>query len=168
MAKILVVDDEKMVRDVLAEMLRRMGHGVRTAFNGFEALRLFGEKPFDLVTTDLNMPVMDGYILAKRIKQTSPDTPVIMVTGCTVAVESRITKSEHVDFVLSKPFTFKTLEKAIARFLHSVSLKKKTAVRHDDTRNSVLDYDRLGDNLAHLNCASFSDNQMKIKVKSFP
>lgn len=113
MAKILVTDDEKMVRDVLSKMLRAMGHEVRTAFNGFEALRLLTEKHFDLVTIDLDMPVMDGHVLAKRIKQKSPHTPVIMITGSALEDNSRTTKHQYVDLVLSKPLTFQTLEKAI-------------------------------------------------------
>ncbi|MFZ5571758.1 MAG: response regulator [Thermodesulfobacteriota bacterium] len=122
MATILVTDDQQISRDVLSEMLRNMGHEVRTAFNGSEALRLFAQTPFDLVTTDLYMPVMDGYILAKRIKQKSPDTPVIMITGSVIEdLESRKTKHENVDLVLSKPLTFQTLEKATAGFLYSDS-----------------------------------------------
>ncbi len=117
MAKILVTDDEGMVRNVLSVMLRGMGHEVETAFNGSEALRLFAETSFDLVTTDLNMPVMDGNILAKRIKQKSPKTPVIMITGNSLEAESSTTKHEWIDLVLSKPLTFQTLEKATKRFL---------------------------------------------------
>ncbi len=87
MARILIADDELMMRKILSALFRSTGHEVMAAVNGYEALRLFSENPFDLVTTDCNMPVMDGSILAKRIKQKSPNTPVIMITGEAIAAE---------------------------------------------------------------------------------
>ncbi len=125
MARILVTDDEGSVRDVLSEIFCELGHEVAAAFNGTEALRLFAESPFDLVTTDLDMPVMDGNILAKRIKQKSPHTPVIMITGSASAVQSNMKKHEYVDLILSKPFTFESLEKATERLLYSDASKQK-------------------------------------------
>lgn len=117
MAKILVTDDERMVRNVLSAMLRGMGHEVGTAFNGSEALRLLAETSFDLVTTDLDMPVMNGDILAKRIKQKSPNTPVIMITGSAIEDGSKTAKHNYVDMILSKPLSFEALEKATEKFL---------------------------------------------------
>ncbi|MBU0991532.1 MAG: response regulator [Proteobacteria bacterium] len=126
MAKILITDDEKSVRNVLSEMFIKMGHEVKTAFNGTEALRLFAEKHFDLVTTDLRMPVMDGFILASHIKGKSPETPVILITGDASKVKFEKTKHGHIDCVLLKPFTFQTLEKATNKLLCSdVSRQKK-------------------------------------------
>ena len=60
MARIVVVDDEALVRDMLAEFLRRMGHEVATAGDGHEALEILRRRPADLVITDIVMPVMYG------------------------------------------------------------------------------------------------------------
>ena len=70
MRKILVVDDEKGVRDILSEILSRMGYEVAVACNGGEGLNLFWTRTFDLVMTDLTMPDMDGWTLAFHIKGT--------------------------------------------------------------------------------------------------
>ena len=62
--RVLVVEDERSVQDVLSELLRWMGFEVALAGNGVEALAIFIENSFDLVLTDLQMPIMDGSRLA--------------------------------------------------------------------------------------------------------
>jgi two-component system response regulator PilR (NtrC family) len=81
MAKILVVDDEPGVRDVLSIILKRAGYAPLTAGNGVEALDLFQREPVDLVIEDLKMPEMDGIELLKRIKDQAPKVPVIIITA---------------------------------------------------------------------------------------
>jgi CheY-like chemotaxis protein len=118
MARILITDNEGSDRDILSKIFSELGHEVGTAFNGNEALRLFAESPFDLVTTDFDMPVMDGNILARRIKQKYPHTPVMMITGHALDTESKIAKYGYADLVLSKPFSVKTIEKATEELLY--------------------------------------------------
>jgi CheY-like chemotaxis protein len=125
MARILITDDEKMMRTILSALLRSTGHEVMVAVNGYEALRLFSEHPFDLVTTDCNMPVMDGSILSKRIKEKSPNTPVIMITGGAIDVEKKQSKYKYVDLILSKPFTRKAINQAVTGLLASHSSNQK-------------------------------------------
>jgi signal transduction histidine kinase len=80
--RILLVDDEDLVRLGTAEMLRDMGHEVRCAAGGAEALALLASAvPADAVVTDFKMPQMDGAELASRIRQTRPDLPVLLITG---------------------------------------------------------------------------------------
>ena len=81
MTKILVVDDEKSIRDCLSDMLSFMGFEVAVAGSGNEGLNLFLKNSFDLVPTDLEMPGLDGRTLALRIKDKSPHTPVVLMTG---------------------------------------------------------------------------------------
>ena len=81
MSEVLVVDDQEAIRDVLSGMLAVMGHGVVTAGSGEEGLNLFLNNAFQLVLTDLEMPGMDGLTLACRIKESSPNTSVIVITG---------------------------------------------------------------------------------------
>jgi PAS domain S-box-containing protein len=78
---ILIADDEKDILNLLAFALETEGYGVITALNGEEALALFHEKSFDLVLTDIKMPVMDGLELLRQIKQTHEEIEVIILTG---------------------------------------------------------------------------------------
>ena len=120
---ILLVDDEEDIRDVLTIALEDMGHGVITAENGMEALKKFKNQDFSLVLTDIKMPGMDGIELLKKIKQVSPDTEIIMITGhgdMELAIESF--RNEAVEFI-TKPVDVNTLGKAIDR------ARKKRQVR---------------------------------------
>jgi two-component system, NtrC family, response regulator PilR len=81
MERILVVDDDKGMQDVLEIMLTRAGYQVATADDGAAALELVRKKTFDLVITDLKMPRVDGIDLLKGIKETKPGTAVILLTA---------------------------------------------------------------------------------------
>ena len=91
--KILVVDDDDTVRDVVSKMLCRLGFGVSSADSAESGLALFLKNKFDLVITDFNMSGMDGIHLAYYIKENSPATRVVLMTGDEKEVIlSRITK----------------------------------------------------------------------------
>ena len=81
MERILVVDDDRGMQDVLDIMLSRAGYKVATADDGAAALDIIGKKKFDLVITDLKMPRVDGIDLLKGIKETAPGTAVILLTA---------------------------------------------------------------------------------------
>jgi len=102
--KILVIDDEEGVRDVLARILGDEGHRVSLAETGKKGLDKFKQGDFDLVLTDLGMPDMSGWELAKRIKKINPSLPVGLITGWAVPLTKEKMKEKGVDFVLSKPF----------------------------------------------------------------
>lgn len=80
-ARLLLVDDEEGIRTVLSLVLADMGHDVRTAANGNEALALLHDRPADVVLTDVRMPGMDGLALLAAVREAWPDTGVIMLTG---------------------------------------------------------------------------------------
>jgi len=108
--KILIVDDEKTIRDILSDILVYWGYQVAVASSGIEALTLFVTRPFDFVLTDLTMPGMDGWTIATQVKDKSPNTHVGVMTA--QAKESVIKQLERscVDFALFKPFTLEDLE----------------------------------------------------------
>ena len=81
MAKILVVDDERSVRFVLAEMVQRMGHEAIKAENGKDAWEKFQSESVDLSIVDINMPEMDGIAYLEEVKKVDPHAVVIMMTG---------------------------------------------------------------------------------------
>ena len=79
--KVLVVDDEMIVRNFLAETLRRKGLDIHTAENGTKAIALLKENVFDLVITDMNMPDLTGIDVLKKTKELSPSTIVVVITA---------------------------------------------------------------------------------------
>jgi len=123
--RILVVDDERDIRYILTALLSKMGYEVLVASNGEEALIQFTNSPFSLVLTDWKMPGIDGFTLAKRIKNQSPHTPVILVTGESEEDAMEKIKDGPVESVIFKPFS--TLE--IQRTLNKVL--KKSAIQED-------------------------------------
>ncbi len=78
---ILIVDDEPEMRAALSETLRREGYQLDTAENGEEALGRIENETFDLVVSDVKMPRLSGPELLKAIKETSPETRVVMITA---------------------------------------------------------------------------------------
>jgi CheY-like chemotaxis protein len=124
--RILVVENNKNVQNVLSWMLCSMGFEVGLADNGFEALVVFMEDPFDLVLTDLEMPLMDGSSLARFIKETSPNTPVILLTGADRETVWKRAKSESVDSVIFKPFKTDDFEKTVQEALDLREAEKGT------------------------------------------
>ncbi len=112
--RILVVDDEPLVREVIAIYLGDDNHVITTACNGREGLEVFQSATFDIVLTDRAMPEMNGEQLAIEIKRLKPDQPVILLTGFG---ESAGEEPPGVDLIVSKPFTINTLRGAIFKSL---------------------------------------------------
>ena len=109
LVQILAVDDEPGVRNVLANLLTLQGHSVQVAASGHEALDHLNETKVDIVFTDHGMPGMNGRQLAQAIKQSSPQLPVVLITGDTDFEE----KLEEVNAVIGKPFHLEDLQKVI-------------------------------------------------------
>ena len=112
--RILLVDDEKEIRVIVSKLLSYMGYKVAAASNGKDGLRLFLDSPYHLVITDLDMPEVDGLTLAFSIKERSPRTPVVLITGKALEVS----RGGPIDFVMRKPFTLVDLEQTVQMFLH--------------------------------------------------
>ncbi len=81
MKKILIVDDEESVGLILKQMLEMGGYALEVATNGEEALGILQSKQFDLLISDVNMPVMDGVALLTKAKELFPAMPVIFITA---------------------------------------------------------------------------------------
>ncbi len=119
LAKILVVDDESSVREVLRKMLEQDGHEVRGAVDGEDALLRLAEKPADLVIADILMPKMDGLELVRRLKAEPRTSEIpVMVLTAKGAVETRIEGYRlGVDDFLTKPFNREELRLRVGRLI---------------------------------------------------
>jgi signal transduction histidine kinase/ActR/RegA family two-component response regulator len=102
--KILVVDDEEAVRELLRDLLESEGCRVYLAPGGREALSLFAVQEFDGIFTDVGMPGMSGWELAHAIRQRNESVPIAVITGWGEAVGSDEQKQARVDWVVTKPF----------------------------------------------------------------
>jgi CheY-like chemotaxis protein len=112
--KVLVVDDEPEVRQVLQEFLASRGYDVNVASDGFEALEALESIKPDLVLLDVAMPGMDGVETLKRIVAINPSLPVIMVTAnADIGVTSKLLAIGAVDYV-PKPFDLDYLDQAVS------------------------------------------------------
>jgi C4-dicarboxylate-specific signal transduction histidine kinase len=115
-ARVLLVDDDAMVRHVLGRMLQAGGHEVEDVSSGALALeRLEHGGAYDLVITDYGMPGMDGHSLAKRISNGWPDLPVIVITGWNPGGPERVGQVPCLRSVLRKPVTAQDLLAAVAQ-----------------------------------------------------
>jgi len=111
--RILLVDDEQVVRCVYAEYLKAEGHQVEEAESGPAGLAVFARQPFDLVITDMAMVGMSGEQFATRIQELNPGTPIILLTGFGDLMKARGEKPSSVSVVLGKPTTLADLRNAI-------------------------------------------------------
>jgi DNA-binding response OmpR family regulator len=114
--RVLVVDDDPMIREVISAYLSEDGYSVELAANGREGLEKFCAGKFDLVLTDRTMPEMDGDQLAKEIKKRKPKVPVVLLTGHGDMMAATGEKPQGVDIVMSKPFTMVGLQETLAKF----------------------------------------------------
>jgi len=117
--KILVIDDEEGIREVLGEIFQNEGHRVTLAETARKGLDKFKKNDFDLVLTDLGMPEISGWQLAKKIKEIDPGIPVGLITGWVVATPKEKMKEEGVDFILSKPFDYTKIVREVNALLKS-------------------------------------------------
>ena len=113
---VLVVDDEASVREVLSNYLSSEGHTCETAADGVEGFNLFKKNSFDLVVTDRAMPQLNGDQMAEKIKELSPKTPILMITGFGELMKIKGEHPKSVDKILSKPLTLTAFRQAIASF----------------------------------------------------
>jgi two-component system, NarL family, capsular synthesis sensor histidine kinase RcsC len=117
--RILVAEDNKSIQDVVSRILDFMGFEVALAGNGVEALSLFLKNSFDLVLTDLEMPLMDGWSLTQCIKERSPNTPVVWMTGGDRETVRKKVGREPVDSVIFKPFKLEDFQRTVQGALAS-------------------------------------------------
>ncbi len=105
--RILVVDDEDYILEILKELLSELGHSVITTNSAFAALKLSQQNHFDIMITDLGMPEMNGLEMAAKVKQIRADIQTILMSGWGLALDEK--NLTNVDFLINKPFSIEKI-----------------------------------------------------------
>ena len=125
--RVLVVDDNKELREILEEFLKSDGHYVEGSPNGRDALERHQKSPFDLIITDLNMPEISGMELIKTIRKENQDTEFVIITGY-ASMDSAVeaVRIGAFDYIV-KPFRMEELHVVVKNAREKVGLKKLNA-----------------------------------------
>lgn len=122
MSRVLIVDDEESMRLLVARAIAMDGHDIITATDGAEALEILGtDSAFDLMLTDIQMPIMDGIALALTAARDFPDLTILLMTGFADQRERASGLSAIAYDVISKPFSVADIRTAVADALTSRS-----------------------------------------------
>ncbi len=154
--QILVVDDEKTLRDIVSRALAKLGHRCVTARDGQEALALAGRQGFDLVITDLKMPKMGGLALIERLRKEHPELPIIIMTGYADLETARKALRLRVADYLVKPFeSLAEVQAAVQRALETRTARSDTQTLVKEFETRALEFDRREKHLTQtLECAN--------------
>ena len=118
MAKIVIVDDEVGLKDLLGLLLEELGHKVSSAVNGQEALTLIEQIVPELVISDVMMPIMDGYTLLENVRLKKiqwPTLKIVLISAASIRRQGENWADEY----MSKPYDLETLETVVERMLVS-------------------------------------------------
>jgi DNA-binding response OmpR family regulator len=131
--RILLVDDEQSVQELLSYPLRKDGYEVVQARDGKEALELFGESEFDLVVLDVMMPRMDGLECCRRLRASSP-VPIIMLTAKSEEVDKIVGLELGADDYITKPFSVREFRSRVKALL-----RRSAMAREPDDGEGVIE-----------------------------
>ncbi|MDO5040522.1 MAG: response regulator transcription factor [Peptoniphilus sp.] len=132
MGKILVVDDEKSIAEIIEYNLKREGYEVTLAHDGQEALDIFKDKNFDLIILDIMMPKLDGFSVLKEVRKSS-GVPVIMLTAKQEEVDKILGLELGADDYVVKPFSMREL---IARIK---AILRRNGLESEGVKSNILE-----------------------------
>lgn len=115
--RLLVIDDDPSFRTTVEHLLRKCGHTVAVAESGSAGLALLRQTPVDLVLTDLRMPGLTGWDVARLVKAMHPRLPVVLVTGDAGAMSTDQPERAWVDAILAKPCGVAALQTVIVTLI---------------------------------------------------
>jgi len=139
--KIFIIDDEEAIRKACRQVLIKEGYSVDTSGNGEEAVNILNKSKFDVVLLDLKLPGIPGIKILDIIKSSTPETPVIIITGF-ASIESAVNSIKHGAFdYLAKPFRPEDLRSAVKKALNTINhqdSKRETEPAAQDKLSMVL------------------------------
>jgi two-component system response regulator VicR len=152
--KILIVDDEKSIVDIIQFNLDKEGYRTFTAYDGYGALEQFQKESPDLVILDVMMPGMDGYEVCRRIRESS-NIPIIMVTARTEEIDTVLGLEMGADEYVTKPFSMREL---MARVRTGIRRYQALTRKEDDEPNAYTAGDFV------LDAAKFSCQKSGVRI----
>jgi len=155
MAKILLIDDDIKVLDVMAFFLERIGHEITTAENGLQGIRNLESRQFDLIITDIIMPEQDGFGVLMKLLSMAHRPKVIAISGGSASIDQnyilQACKSFSADRVLPKPVDFETLTATVRDLL-----KDEPII--DSTRILIIDDEEMSRGILQLMLSNYFSN----------
>ena len=147
--KILVIDDERKIVDMITKFLKAEGFQVLSAYDGLAGMEIVQSEPVDLVVLDVMLPGLDGFEVLQRIRSTK-DIPVIMLTARTEEIDKLLGLGMGADDYITKPFSFKELVFRIRAVLRryqkqdaSNSIVHKDVTINPDTREVMVSGEKI-------------------------
>lgn len=136
--RILIVEDEKSLADIIKRGLEEEDYAVDVAYNGEDGLFMAENEPSDLIVLDIMLPIVDGMTILKRIRKAGVKTPVLMLTAKDTVTDKVSGLDSGADDYLTKPFLFEELLARIRALLR----------RNSDTKTSIIEIGDLVINMA--------------------
>ncbi len=133
--KILVVDDEELIRNLVISGLSELGHSWITAIDGADALNKMGENKFDAVITDITMPNMDGIILTREISNQYPTIPVMVMVGFDEEYSIGTAISVGAREFIKKPFSLDEFAIRLHKMIHDFEILGRPKSEKDAEEN---------------------------------
>lgn len=156
MLNILLVEDDKDLNYLISSYLKNEGYTITSFYNGLDALSKFYEETFDLVISDIMMPLCDGYELAKQIRETNQQIPIIFMSARDDKISKQFGYKIGIDDYITKPFDVDELVfkiKALARRIN-INSKKEIVIK-----NFKINQD---ERVAYIN-----DEEINLSVREF-
>jgi DNA-binding NtrC family response regulator len=133
--RILVVDDEELIRNLVVNGLSELGHSWITAIDGVDALNKMGENKFDAVITDITMPNMDGIILTREISNQYPTIPVMVMIGFDEEYSVGTAISVGAREFIKKPFSLDEFAIRLHKMIHDFQILGRPKSEKDAEEN---------------------------------
>ncbi|MCC8404535.1 response regulator [Paraburkholderia sp. MMS20-SJTN17] len=139
---ILVVDDQPANRELIVAQLATLGYEAHMADSGAAALRRFNERHYDLVMTDINMPEMDGYALARCLRDQGASVPIVAITAHVAAEERARCAQAGIDEILLKPVLLDTMDATVRRLVDEAGKRpaSNTGKRRDISQGPLPEH----------------------------
>lgn len=161
MFRILVVEDDRNLQQLMKAFLEKASYEVNCASDGVHALDMLEQKQYDLVVTDLMMPEMDGYELSKQIKKHT-QIPIIMVTAKEELVDKKMGFSVGADDYMVKPIEFEELLLRISALLKRYKLASERVIEIGDT---IVDYNSMTVTVKNVNTVELTKKEFQLLFK---
>ena len=166
MATLLIVEDDKNLNELICTYLKQNGYDTKSCYNGLEALTFLEDSSYDLILSDIMMPIMDGFTLVEKIRNNNQEVPIIFMTARDDKFSKQLGYKIGVDDYLVKPFDLDELVLKIGAILRRTNIKTSQKL---EVGNLSLD---CGEHTAYLNgeelALTVREFDLLFKLLSFP